>query len=116
MSFDTAVYDTLKALVANRVYPDYAPEGAALPYITYAQVGGEAVNFLAQTDPAKGNARMQINVWANTRMAASDLALQVEQAMRANAALQTTVLGAMVATSDAELDLRGTRQDFSIWV
>lgn len=116
MTFDTALFSTLRGLVNDRVYPDFAPEKMPTPYITYQQVGGEAVNFLTQEDPCKGNARMQVNVWAASRIDASSLALQVEQAMRANTSLQTTVLGAAVSTSEPDLGLRGMRQDFSIWV
>jgi hypothetical protein len=108
------LYNTLNTLVANRCYADIAPAGAAKPYITYQQVGGEAINFLEQvTIPTKKNARFQINVWADTRIQASTLAAQVENAMRLNLALQTTVEGAIV--SRYEDNLYGTRQDFSVW-
>lgn len=115
MSLETALFDALKGLVSNRVYPDVAPEGAARPYITYQQVGGAGVNFLDPTVPSKKNARIQVNVWADTRMAAGDLSRQVEDALRTTVALQTTVLSAAVALHEPETKLRGTRQDFSVW-
>jgi Protein of unknown function (DUF3168) len=115
MSIETSLYDTLKSLVNNRVYPDIAPEKTTLPYITYQQVGGDSINFLNQAIPSKHNARVQINVWACTRQAASQLALQVEQATRLSSALDTTVLGAFVSTYDEPSNLYGTRQDFSVW-
>lgn len=115
MTVESLLYNALKSLVANRVYPDVAPFGAAKPYITYQQVGGTSVNFIDQATPSKANARFQINVWADTRGAAALLANQVEQALRSATALQTTVLGQPVATYEADTLLFGTRQDFSLW-
>jgi hypothetical protein len=46
MSLKTALYSYLSttsaitALVSTRIYPDMAPEGAALPYIVYSFVAG----------------------------------------------------------------------------
>lgn len=115
MSVESTLFDALKTLVSNRVYPDIAPENATRPYITYQQVGGLPVNFVdTATVPSKRNSRFQINVWADTRAAAATLAGQVETALR-GAAPHTTVLGAPVALFDLETRLRGTRQDFSFW-
>ena len=115
MTTESTVYDTLKILVSNRVYPDVAPELTARPYITYQQVGGTSVNFVDVTVPSKKNSRFQINVWADTRAAAAALAIQIEDALRAVPTLQTTVLSAPVATYDPDTKLKGTRQDFSFW-
>ncbi len=127
MSVESTVFNALKALVANRVFPDIAPPLTVRPYITYQQVGGKSVNFLAQGAevqtgsppaplfPDKANARIQINVWADTRAQASALAKQVEDALRALTALQTTVEGAPIANYEADTKLRGSIQDFSFW-
>lgn len=115
MSIESQIFDSLKTLVSNRCYPDIAPELTTRPYITYQQVGGEGINFIDSTIPSKKNARFQINVWADTRASAATLASQVEDALRASA-LQTTVLGAPVASYDPDTGLRGSRQDFSFWL
>ncbi|MDC8756260.1 DUF3168 domain-containing protein [Janthinobacterium fluminis] len=115
MILEPQIVDALKTMVAGRVYPDVAAEGAAAPYITYQQVGGDAINFVEGTSPGTENARVQVNVWAPSRLVASALGRQIEDALRAASALQTTVLGARVATYDTETKLRGTRQDFSFW-
>ncbi len=127
MSVESDVFNALKGLVANRVFPDIAPPLTARPYITYQQVGGKSVNFLAQGAevtsgsppsplyPDKANARIQINVWADTRAKASTLAKQVENALRALTALQTTVEGAPISIYEADTKLRGSMQDFSFW-
>ena len=64
----------------------------------------------------KRNARVQVNVWGETRLAVSQLAGAVEDALRLTAALQTSVLAQPVAEVDEETRLRGTRQDFSFWI
>ena len=115
MTVEASIYNALKGLVANRVYPDLAPIGAVRPYATYQQVGGKSINFLDSAVPNKANLRFQVNVWADTRSAASLLAGQVEQALRTTAALQTTVMGQPVATYEPDTLLFGTRQDFSCW-
>lgn len=115
MSLESEIFDALKGFVANRVYPDVAPELATRPYITYQAVGGAGLNFVDPTVPSKKNARMQINVWADTRGAASTLARQVEDALRVVTSLQTTVLGAAVSVYEPETKLKGTHQDFSFW-
>jgi hypothetical protein len=113
MSIEATIFNTLKGLVANRVYPDVAPEGASRPYITYQQTGGQAINFVDGANPGKRNARIQINVWADSRSAASGMQKQAEDALRAVS--QSTILGAAVATFEPETKLYGTRQDFSFW-
>ncbi len=115
MTVESSIFDALKGLVANRVYPDIGPELVTKPYITYQQIGGQGVNFVDTTVPSKKNARFQINCWADTRAVAGALGRQIEDTMRAVTALQVTVLGAPVATYDEETKLRGTRQDFSVW-
>lgn len=115
MTTESLIFDALKTLVTNRVYPDIAPLGAVRPFLTYQQVGGESVNFMESTTPSKSNGRFQINVWADTRSAAALLAKQVTAAIRGTAALQATVLGEPVATYEEDTKLFGTRQDFSVW-
>lgn len=115
MSLEPQIFDALAQLVAGEVYPDIGPDNIKPPYITYQQVGGDAVNYTEAALPGKRNARIQVNVWAATRQAASDLAAQVEDALRLTEPLQTTVLGACVSSYEPGTKLRGARQDFSVW-
>lgn len=115
MTVEALIFTSLRGLVADRVFPDVAPELTARPYITYQQVGGAPVNFIGGTVPSKKNGRFQINVWADTRAAASAMAISVEDALRTVTALQTTVLGSVQASYDPDTKLRGTIQDFSFW-
>jgi len=113
MSVESSIFNALKGLVSNRVFPDIAPELTARPYITYQQVGGLAVNFLDPTVPGKKRSRFQINVWGDTRAQVATLAGQVEDGLRAVTALQPTVEGAPVASYEPDTKLRGSMQDFS---
>lgn len=115
MSIEQSIYDALRTLVANRVYPDVAPDNAARPYITYQQVGGQPVNFVDATVPSKKNGRFRVTVWAATRIEASTLMRQIEDALRVDAALQTTVLTSALAMTDTDTRLKGAQQDFSFW-
>ena len=114
MSVEAIIFNSLRGVVSDRVFPDVAPQGAVRPYITYQQVGGEAVNFVESTAPNKANGRFQLNVWADTRMQASTTARQVEAALRA-APLQTTVLGAPFSDYEPDTKLYGAVQDFEFW-
>lgn len=115
MAIEADLAALLRAL-CTRVYPDVAPEPMVqLPYITYQQVGGQAVSFLERGLVGKRNARMQINVWHATRLDASVLAGQIEDAIKLSAAFQGEPLAAWVADHDADVKAYGTRQDFSIW-
>lgn len=113
-------YETTRALLlplaGGRVYPDVAPSDPQLPYITFQQVGGEVLNFLDRTLPSKLNARMQVNVWAATRLEACALAQQAEELFLMSLTLQASALGAAVADFEEVGLLYGFRQDFSIWV
>lgn len=115
MTVESDVFDALKTLVSNRVYPDVAPAGAVRPYITYQQVGGTSVVFLESAVASKKNGRFQINCWAETRLAASALSLQAESALVTSTAIQVTPFGSPVAAHEPDVLLYGTRQDFSIW-
>lgn len=115
MSIDVQVFAVLSPLVGDRVYPDVAPEGTARPYLTYQQVGGRSLNYLGGSIPGKRNARIQVNAWADTRLAASELSEQAEDALRLAPGLQAEVLGARVSIFEEDTKLRGARQDFSVW-
>ena len=116
MSAESQMFAALRTLVSDRVYPDLAPDPVTKPYIVYQQVGGAAVQFVGADVPSKKNSRMQVSVWGETRAQVSALAVQVEDALRGTASLQTIVLSAPVATYDPDTKLRGSQQDFSIWI
>jgi hypothetical protein len=115
MSEESLINTALKDLVAGRVYPDVALAGAAAPYITYQDVGGQALGFLDGSMPALQNARVQLAVWAKTRIEAKAVLFAASAALRASAGLQASALGAPTTDFDPETGLRCARQDFNVW-
>jgi hypothetical protein len=116
MTLEANIFSALNGLVpSTRVFPDTAPQGVAKPYITYQQVGGQAVNLLESTTAGKRNARIQVNCWDVNRQSVANLARAVEDAITSSTTLRGYVLGAMTAVFEEDLLLYGTRQDFSIW-
>lgn len=115
MSLETDLFATLGPLAGNRVYPDVAPVGAALPRIVYQQAGGASVDSLDIGRDGYRNARIQVSVWAQTRAAASALARTVEDTLTASATLAAIPEGAMAADHEPDTNLYGCRQDFSLW-
>lgn len=112
MSLETNLVTTLKT-VCPRVYPDFAPTTTQQPYITYQQIGGDAPTYTEGALPNIRNARMQINVWSDTRSEAISLMLQIEAAL---VATKTAVPeSALSSAFDDDLTVRGCMQDFSIW-
>jgi hypothetical protein len=115
MTVEASLYTALSPLVAGRVYPDIAPAGVALPYITYQQVGGVALAYLDKTPADRKNGRLQINVWAATRAESTALILQAETALTASTSFQASPIGAHANDYEQDTKYYGALQDFSIW-
>ena len=115
MSAEAALVPLLTGLVSGRIYPDVAPSGAGLPRIVYQQVGGQAINYTEGTIPDKENARMQVVCWAATRLAAINLAKQVEAAIKTAPSMQAEAIGARISGYEQDTNLYSSMQDFSIW-
>jgi hypothetical protein len=113
MTMEATIYALLHTQCA-RVFPDVAPFDTPLPYVIYQEIGGAAPTYTNGL-PNKGNAFVQVSVWAATRAAANDLARAIEAAMVAATSMQATPQSARMAMHDEDTDRRGTRQDFSVW-
>jgi hypothetical protein len=115
MNVEPVIVQLLSGLVEGRVFPDMAPEGVAVPFIVYQQVGGQAPSFLENNVPSMKNGRFQISVWAGTRAHATTLGGQIEEAMVAAAEFQARPLSAALYRYESDTQLRGSSQDFTIW-
>lgn len=115
MTIEADLFTTLNGLVGGRMFPDDAPNGTTLPYITYTQMGGDVVRYTEAAVPNVKNGLFQFNVWGATRAACSALILQIEAALVTSALFQTDPQGAYESLRDHDMDLRGARQTFSIW-
>jgi hypothetical protein len=115
MTVEADLYTCLQGLVGGRVYPDVAPQPVAKPYITFQQVGGQAIAFLESAVVGKRNGRFQVNVWGVTRIEAAATMRAAEDALVVNTTLRAIPQAAPVSTYEPETGLYGARQDFSIW-
>jgi hypothetical protein len=114
MSLESQLFTLLQG-VCPRSFPDFAPATTARPYVTYQQIGGQAVNHLDRLIPNKRNAVMQINVWSDTRAEANTLIQSIEDALRMTTVFQAEPSGAPHASFDADIPVYAAIQDFSIW-
>lgn len=115
MTIESDLFTTLKSLCGNRVFPDKADLGTALPYVTYTQIGGEVLSPLANVVADKKNGRLQFNVWGSTRASVSALILQIESALVTSTLFQARPIGAASHDYNYDMALYGAMQDFSIW-
>ena len=115
MIAESAIHTALSPLVTGRVFPDVAPEGAALPRIVYQQVGGQSVSYLDNALADKENGRIQVSCWANTRLAAIELSQLAEAAVASLLTVQASPIGARVSIYEDDTRLYGCRIDFDVW-
>ena len=115
MTIEASIFGLLAPLVANRCFPDFAPLSTVRPYITYVQIGGEALSYTDDTLPDGKYGRFQINVWGDTRASVSALMLQVEAAMIQAAEFQARPLSAPSSENDHDSLVYGAMQDFNVF-
>jgi hypothetical protein len=115
MTLEEKLSEVLGGLVNGNVSPDVVPDtDQVFPWITFQQVGGRAGWYMEREVPSRLHARVQVNVWAKTRMEAAEIARQVEVAICAGFDVAEPY-GAPVASYEDKVRLYGTRQDFGIW-
>lgn len=114
MSLESQLFTVLQA-VCPRTFPDFAPTNTTRPYVTYQQIGGQAVNFVDRLVPSKRNARVQVNVWANSRADAVTTMQAIEDAIRMSTVFQGEPESAMSADFDADFPVYSAMQDFTVW-
>lgn len=70
----------VSTLLGTRVYPDRLPQGATLPAAVYHLISlREEVDLAGLT--GVGHGRVQVDAWAETRLAANALALAIRNAL-----------------------------------
>jgi len=101
----------ISGIVSERVYPQRAPQGALLPYVTVT-VSGRDVSYDQDGADGYNHQFFDIKSNASTLKEAADLSYQVEQAMK----IQQTFIG---DTGDQEqlasTDLVGEFDDFDLF-
>lgn len=83
---ELAVYTILKAapavaaIVSTRIYPLSAPQGAAVPFVTYQRISGERTRD-TRGPTGRARSRIQVDGYASGYAAAKTLANAVRQAL-----------------------------------
>ena len=98
-----------------RVFPDVAPSGTALPYVTWQGIGGESLRFVDNTAPDKRNTYMQVSAYSTTRAEALALIRAAESALCASPAFVCKPQGEPISTYEDDTKLYGAIQRHSIW-
>lgn len=103
----------ISGLFGGRVYPDTAPHSTPRPFCIFSNVGGRPVNgFCGDADHQ--NARIQFDVWSDTRLESYTLMRDLAALVTA-APLHGTSLGSLFTAYDEVTRSRHARQDFSFW-
>jgi hypothetical protein len=87
------IFDTLKALVSNRVYPLIMPQNPTLPAIVYTIISTNAQNTLCNPPSTLDHVLVQVDAYAETYLASKQLGEQARTALEQSplkATLQTT--------------------------
>jgi hypothetical protein len=117
MTIEEIVFTACGPLFAGRVYPSGAEYGTVRPYCIYHVIGGESVDLLDDAEaPDLANQLVQVDVWGDSAIGASQLIFAVEKALRGSANVQSAKpVSAPRAVSEVDLGLYGKQQDFSVW-
>lgn len=67
-----AGHSTLVALVGSRIYPQNAPDNAAVPYVIYQQISGQR-DIAMDGATGRVESSWQISCWANTPASAATI-------------------------------------------
>lgn len=112
-TLDVLVRNALSQPLADNVFPDVAPKGTKRPYGTYQRVGGEPSNTFDGLSTTR-NARVQVNVWADTRIAATTT-MDASMVVLCSDPINASPIGEPVNVYEEDTKLYGSRLDFSIW-
>lgn len=109
---EQSIFDSLKSLVGNRVYPLVMPQNATLPAIVYTRIANNASNVL-EGGSTIDQIRVQVDTYATTFFAARLLAAQVRSALEGasfKATLQTEQ-----DFFETEVNYYRISQDYYVW-
>lgn len=114
MSMEADLVAMLKT-ICTRTFPDVAPEGTAVPYITWQGIGGQSLRYVEGSAADRRNTLMQINVWSATRLEALTMIRQIEDALCVTGVFTANPQGEPLSTMEPDTNLYGCIQRFEIW-
>ena len=110
---EKTIIDAIRSpLPMVEVYHDFAPDNAGNPLVILQRVGGAGNLFMDNATPGGYQIRLQLAVWAVSRLEAVSLSLRIEKALAALPGVAP--IGAAQADYDPDTELRGMRQDFYV--
>lgn len=114
MTIEASLKTSIGELCGGRAYADTAAATTPKPFVTFQQVGGRWMEFLEGGPAQKRNARIQVNVWAASRVEANALMRSIED-MLASDPYFAIPQGSLIARYEDTTRTFGAQQDFSIW-
>lgn len=117
MLINAALYTALQALAGGRVYPDEAPQGGALPYVTYRSMGEQWTHGHDRTASYIGNRMVQFDAYAETQDAAWTLADQICTTLTAltNATINRSFVRERISLPEDDTRLFRVSIDAEVW-
>lgn len=115
MSLEAQLLAVLGPLVGGRAYPDVTPDKPVFPLIVFQGAGGQEQWYVEGKRREKRHQRVQVFVWATTRVQASDLADQIGTALCKSDFPAVEPYGSPTSLYEEAIKKYGTRQDFGIW-
>lgn len=114
MALDADITAVLKTQ-CTQTFPDFAPAGTALPWVTWQAIGGHALRWLDGTAADKRHTTVQISVWSASRLQTSALIRAIEDALCAATTFTARPVAEPVSDADEALGYYGATQDFSLY-
>jgi hypothetical protein len=112
MTIESQIFDALKSLVNNKVYPIVIPQKATMPAVVYNRIATNAQNVLAG-GATIDQIRFQVDTYATTFAAARTLAAQVRLAMEG--AIFKATLQSELDFFEDEINYYRISQDYYVW-
>ncbi len=114
MTYEATLSGLIGPLMGGKFFPDVPPDASKYPCGVYQQVGGQSLWFREGAMPGHKHARVQITVWAETRLQANQLMRQIEGAI-CTGLRNAEPFGAMVGGYEDAIKKYSARQDFGFW-
>lgn len=105
------IHDLLDQLVSDKVYPNIAPQGAALPFITYSVINRHDPWDTKGSTSDADLARVQINIFHSTYLGAKTLAASVRGILDYYSGTNNSVVVDLMRW-DKEEDLSEPEEDY----
>lgn len=97
-----------------RIYPDAVTEAPVYPLTIYQDVPSDAFDYMEGRVPDKAKARIQLWVWAESRLECKAIA-RTQRIALVEGSMKAQTLNSPGTDYNETLKIYGCRQDFSVW-